>query len=171
MIIAALAAVVAGLAGTAAFAPASRQPPRPPQTGAGSDTVTLSLDASRHPSGPGIQVQLQRHFDAINSRDYATWKSTVVEKRAALLPEPAWRKAYATTTDGTIRIDRIDPPDAGAPEGALAVRLRFVSTQDVADAPANAKAPRVCWLSSLPMEGTPPRIGMTRGDTSVPTAC
>lgn len=171
VIIAALAAVVAVLAGTAAFVSGNRLPPAPPATGAGSGTVTISFDAARHPSGPGIKAQLQRHFDAINSRDYETWRSTVVEKRAALLPEARWREAYASTTDGTIHIDRIDPADAGAPEGSLVVRLRFVSTQNLSDAPEKAKSPRVCWLNSWPMEGTPPRIGMTRGDPSSATAC
>lgn len=163
--------MVAVLAGTAAVMAGNRQPPSAPATGAGSATVTLSLDAARHPSGPGIAAQLQRHYDAINRRDFAAWKTTVVEKRAAVLPEPAWRKAYASTTDGTIHIDRIDPPDAGAPEDTLVARLRLVSTQDLADAPDEAKAARVCWLISLPMEGTPPRIGMTRGDTSIATPC
>lgn len=51
---------------------------------------------------------LQRHFDAINTRNDAGWRDTVVPERAERLAEPAWQEAYARTLDGTVRVDRID---------------------------------------------------------------
>ncbi len=87
-----------------------------------------------------MREQLQRHYDAINARDYEGWRGTVVQQRADGLPEPEWQQAYASTRDGTIRIDRIDRIDA-APDAGLLVRVRFVSTQDVADAPPDLQVP------------------------------
>ncbi|MFC4945639.1 hypothetical protein [Pseudonocardia sp. GCM10023141] len=170
LVVVALGAFVVVLAVTAAVTAGVRLrglPPSIPASGAGSGVVELSPDAARHPQGGAVRDQLQRHFDSINQRDYAGWTTTVVDKRAARSPEPKWRSDYRSTQDGTIRIDRIDD----AQTGALLVRIRFVSTQDVADAPDATPAPRLCWLSTLPMEGTPPRIGLTQGDGSVSTAC
>jgi hypothetical protein len=121
-----------------------------------------------------VRDQLQRHFDAINAKDYRAWTTTVVPQRAKRLDEAEWRAAYASTTDGTIRIDRIDPlPATGvgdAGDGVL-VRVRFVSTQNVEDAPPDLRAPRICWRSTLPMRGLPPLIDMTGGGSSLREAC
>lgn len=138
----------------------------PPVSGAGDAEVVLSADAAAHPAGEAVRAQLQRHFSAINARDYAAWAGTVVPERAAALPEPDWQAAYASTRDGSIRVDRIDD----RPGGVL-VRVRFVSTQDVAAAPPAAPAPRVCWRTSLPMSGTPPVIELTAPGVSAPERC
>lgn len=166
-----LGVLVAGLAVTAAVGSGARQralPPAPPANGAGSPAVTLSPDAGQYPGAAVVRDQLQRHFDAINARDYAAWKATVGDRRAAQQSETAWRADYATTTDGSIRIDRIDK----AADGALLVRLRFVSTQSIDDKPGNPPGPRLCWTSTFPFEGVPPRIGIARGaDASLSTPC
>ncbi len=51
------------------------------------------------------------------------------------------------------------------------MRVRFVSAQDVEDAPADLPVERICWRVTLPMTGTPPRIDVTRGGSSVAVAC
>jgi hypothetical protein len=145
--------------------PAAATPP-PPGGGVGPGTVELSPDSRAHPLGEVVREQLQAHYDAINERDYEAWRASVVPARAAALPEPAFRAVYASTRDGSIRVDRIDE----LPDGVL-VRVRFVSTQDVAQAPSAVPAARICWHSSLPMTGSPPRIDLTRGGSSVPAAC
>lgn len=147
--------------------PPSGSPRALPPTGAGESLVELSADAATHPAGAAVRVQLQRYFDAINQRDYRSWQDTVVPARSESLPEPAWQQAYRSTRDGTVRVDRID----GSSDGALLVRVRFVSTQDLADAPPDVAAERICWRSTLLMEGSPPRIGMTRGGSSTAEAC
>lgn len=138
-----------------------------PDEGAGSGVVELSADTATHPAREAVRIPLQRHFDAINSRDYEAWRGTVVPERSEGLGAAAWQQAYGSTRDGTIRIDRIDE----GPDGSLLVRVRFISTQDLADAPADMRAERICWRSTLPMTGSPPRIAMTRGGSSVATAC
>lgn len=144
-----------------------RAAPAVPDVGAGAPDVQLSADAGTHPAAAAVRSQLQIHFDAINARDYAGWVSTVVLARSAALPEADWQAAYGTTTDGTIRIDRIDDLEGGR----VLVLVRFVSTQAVADAPDGVPAERVCWRSALPMGGEPPLIEQTGGGSSVPTAC
>jgi hypothetical protein len=165
LLVAGGAAAVASRSG-GGFAP--RAAPRPvPTEGAGPSVVELSADAARHPDAEAVRAQLQRHYNAINVRDYASWRDTVVPARANALPESAWREAYATTRDGTIRIHRIDR----AGDGALLVRVHFVSTQAREDAPDDVPAERICWRSTLPMTGAPPRIDMTGGGSSQAEAC
>jgi hypothetical protein len=165
-------AVVVVVGGAAALATRDRSgPPQVPAEGVGSSEVELSPDAAEHPAGEVVRMQLQRHYDAINGRDYEQWRATVVPARAAALSEAEWQEAYSTTQDGSIRVERIDPdPDAGSDEGLL-VRVRFISVQAVEKAPPDLQVGRICWRSTLPMRGTPPLIGTTGGGSSAREAC
>lgn len=138
-----------------------------PATGAGPTVVALSADARTHPVGEEVRAQLQRHYDAINARDYAAWAATVVPERVEGRPEPEWLTAYGSTTDGSVRIDRIDDLDGGR----LLVRVRLVSTQDRADAPPDLQVERICWRSSLPMSGTPPLVELSPAGSSLRGPC
>ena len=142
-----------------------------PEAGVGSGEVELSADAAAHPSGEAVRAQLQRHYDAINARDYEAWRATVVPERSDKLPEPDWQEAYVSTRDGTIRIDRIDTAGPSDGTAELLVRVRFVSTQDVRYAPPDLQVPRICWRSTLPMRGAPPLIDLTGGGSSTREAC
>lgn len=147
--------------------PPLRAAPAIPTTGVGDTTVLLSVDALTHPAHELVRRQLQRHYDAINAKDYDGWAATVVAERSDALGPEAWREAYDSTQDGTIRIDRIDD----LPGARVLVRVRFVSIQDVEDAPVEAPFRRLCWHSSLPMSGEPPLIEQTGGGSSVPAPC
>jgi hypothetical protein len=144
-----------------------RAAPELPAEGAGTAEVLLSADARTHPTAALVRDQLQAHYDAINARDWDAWAATVAPERSEALPEEDFRAAYASTRDGTIRIDRIDD----LPGRRVLVRVRFVSTQDLDAAPDAARAERICWRSSLPMSGEPPRIEATGGGSSLPTPC
>ena len=159
--------VVGGAAALAVRAGGGPGPAGPPDAGVGSSEVQLSPGAADHPAAEDVRAQLQRHYDAINARDYGGWRATVVPARAEALPEDDWQDAYATTRDGSIRVDRIDV-DA---DGGLLVRVRFVSTQAVQDAPPDLPAERICWRSTLPMRGTPPLIDRTGGGSSAREEC
>lgn len=135
--------------------------------GVGSDVVELSADAVGHPLAAQVRTQLQEHFGAINTRNYERWRGTVVQERIDALPELEWRNAYRTTRDGTLRVDRIDD----LPDGSLLVRVRFVSLQDLENAPADLAARRICWRGSVPMTDTPPRIAVTQGGSTIAVAC
>ncbi|WP_214370169.1 hypothetical protein [Pseudonocardia sp. H11422] len=161
--------VTAWLLGDRAFdgVPPAGAVPSVPGQGAGSATVELSADARTHPAGETVRAQLQRYFDAINARDYASWTATVVPRRVEQQPEPQWRASLDTTTDGTIRIDRIADLDGGR---VLAL-VRFVSTQDPADAPADLPAARICWRGALPMSGNPPLLETGAAGSLLSEAC
>ena len=161
-------AVLVVVGGAAALASRTgTAPPEVPAEGAGSSEVEFSPDAAEHPSADAVRTQLQRHYDAINGRDYEQWRATVVPARAQSLGEAEWQRAYATTEDGSIRVERIDPD----PDGGLLVRVRFISTQDVENAPADLPVERICWRSTLPMRGTPPLIDVTGGGSSAREQC
>ena len=162
-------AVLLVVGGAAALASSAGRPGPPPvpAEGVGSSEVELSPDAASHPAAESVRAQLQRHYDAINERDYAQWRQTVVPARSETLGEADWHDAYATTQDGSIRLDRIDVE----PGGGLLVRVRFISTQAVEDAPPDLQAERICWRSTLPMRGAPPLIDVTRGGSSAREAC
>jgi hypothetical protein len=153
------------LAGPPAPLRAAADPPSD-RAAAGPAAVELSADARTHPYAVLVRDQLQVYFDAINARDYARWTTAVSPERVELQPEEQWRSEYASTRDGTIRVDRIDD----LPGRWLLVRVRFTSTQDLAQAPAAAPAERVCWRTSFPMSGVPPRIERS-GPSSTPLAC
>ncbi|HLU60430.1 MAG TPA: hypothetical protein VKZ81_33645 [Pseudonocardia sp.] len=143
------------------------EPPEVPAEGVGPSEVELSPDAAADPDGEAVRAQLQRHYDAINGRDYELWRTTVVPERAEALGEEEWLEAYATTRDGSIRVDRIDRD----PDGTLLVRVRFISSQAVEKAPPDLPATRICWRSTLPMRGTPPLIDLTGGGSSARERC
>jgi hypothetical protein len=166
-------AVLLVVGGAAALASRNSRPGPPdvPAEGVGSSEVQLSPDAANHPAAEDVLAQLQRHYDAINERDYAQWRATVVPARSAALDEGDWQDAYASTKDGFIRVERIDPDRGAGPDGGLLVRVRFISTQAVEDAPPDLRAERICWRSTLPMRGTPPLIDMTGGGSSARQAC
>jgi hypothetical protein len=170
-----LAVVLVGGLAVALFAsgravsavPPLRGAPPIPASGVGDTTVLLSADALTHPAHALVRDQLQRHYDAINDKDYAAWVATVAPERSGPLGPEAWLAAYDSSRDGTIRIDRIDDL-AGA---RVLVRVRFVSTQDISDAPEGLPERRICWRTSLPMSGVPPLIELTGAGSSRAEAC
>lgn len=122
-----------------------------PAQGAGSTAVEVSADVWAHPASGPVQDLMARHFGAINAKNYPAWAATVSPVRAAELPEPAWREAYASTTDGTVRISRID--EVGP--GRLLALVSFVSVQRPADAPDALRTGRICWRSTYALVGEP----------------
>lgn len=145
-----------------ATATTTRQPV--PDEQPGPRTVRLAPDAAEHPDGGAVRDLLQRHFDAINFGDYAGWTSTVVDERAAGTPENEWREQYATSTDGSILVHRLEP----RPGGGLIVLLSFTSVQDPDDAPEDAPFRCLRWHVSYPVvsESDQLRLGPGDPDTS-----
>lgn len=166
---AALAARVLGGRIAGGVSPSS-WPPAVPAQGAGSGTVELSADAARHPAAADVRAQLQRYFDAVNARDYASWTATVVQQRVDEQPRTQWLAGVDSTTDGTIRIDRIDRI-ADLDDGRVLALVRFVSTQDLADAPAGLRAARICWRAALPLTGIPPKLESSSAGSVLAEAC
>jgi len=135
----------------------------------GPGIVQLSQDATAHPQADAIRSLLQRHFDAINNRDYAAWTSTVVSRRSREMPEPTWQADYVSTRDGSILVRRIEP----SPDGTI-VLLSFTSTQDEAQAPASLPGSTCTnwWVSyRVVVERGQPRIDAGIRHTSLNANC
>ncbi|MEJ8280914.1 hypothetical protein [Pseudonocardia spirodelae] len=136
-------------------APASA-PPAVPDSGAGSGVVSVSAGAAEHPAAQLVLEQVQLYFNAVNGRDHATWTRVVSPETAGRETREAWLDGIGSTTDGTIRIDRIDP----APGGGVLALVRFVSVQAPDDGPPGLQVGRICWQVAYPMAGSPPRLGV-----------
>lgn len=175
MAVAALLVVLLGLGGAAWWASAgtaegvapSAAPSSVPDAGAGADTVQLSSDAATHPAAQLVLEQIQLYFNAINNRDYATWSQVVTDERASQQPRSEWLRGIGSTTDGTIRVDRIVDLD----QGRVLALVRFVSVQNPDDGPAGLKVARICWRSSLPMAGSPPRLEVGDAESTLGAPC
>lgn len=112
-----------------------------------SGVAQLVADAASHPRAQTVLALVDRYFTAINSRDYNSWSSTVVPRRAAQQAADSWLRAYRSTTDSTVVINSI--ADTGA--DAVTVGLSFVSTQNDEDAPADLPVDKICWRTQWPV--------------------
>lgn len=121
----------------------------PPTTATGDGLVTLEAAAAQNPGAPAVQALVERYFTAINGRDYDSWSTTVVPRRAQQQPRSGWMTAYRSTVDSDVDISTI----ASTGPDSVAIGISFVSTQDVADAPPTLQAPRICWESTWPVVG------------------
>lgn len=117
---------------TAAQSPAVAEP--------GPYTVELSTGAAQHPDSAKVLQVLRTYFSAINSKQYDQWVTTVVAAKAKELPPTTWLGAYASTNDGSVRVDNIESTN-----GALLVLLSFTSVQDLSHAPPQLPAACVRW--------------------------
>lgn len=138
-----------------------------PIQGAGNPGLEVSSDAWAYSSGQAVSDVLSRYFQAINQKDYAAWTRTVTPAVAAQHPEAAWRKGYATTQDGTIRLSRID--EVGP--GRLEAMVSFVSSQNPADAPDKLNLAQICWRISVPLVGDPPLIDVNKPGSVLQGKC
>lgn len=134
--------------GSTSIAHAPEAPAPPPSLG--TSLVSISAEAAMQPRAADVVALIDRHFTAINNRDYDTWQTTVVPQRATQQPPSSWMKAYRSTRDEQVSISAIS--DTGS--GELDVGLTFISNQSVVDAPATLRVPRICWSTTWPVEET-----------------
>jgi hypothetical protein len=114
----------------------------------GDGTVLATADAAAHPLYENVRKLLQANFDAINTKNYGLWQSVVSDTRAKSQPKEAWLKAYRSTYDGSIVIQRIET----GPDRTAKVLLSFTSVQDPADAPSELPERCIHWQVVFPLE-------------------
>ncbi|PRY34094.1 hypothetical protein [Umezawaea tangerina] len=124
---------------TSSSVPRSNQP--------GDPAVTLSVDASFHPDGTRVKEVLQRYFDAINSRDFQTWRTVVTKDFSRPFTEAKWQRDYDSTTDGTVMVQRIE----AASTDRLRVMISFISVQDPTKAPVELPEDCIRWHVVYPL--------------------
>ncbi|MBV9312906.1 MAG: hypothetical protein JO100_04005 [Pseudonocardia sp.] len=138
-----------------------------PAQGSGSSVVELSADTWAYSSAQAVQDLFQRYFDAINTKNYDAWETTVVPALVAQQPEASWHQAYGSTVDGTIRISRIDERSPGR----LVALVSFISTQRADSATDDLKAGRICWREAFALTGEPPVIDVVRNRSVLRGSC
>ncbi len=143
--------------------------PLPAPGQAGSAVVELSADARAYPGAAAVRALLHTYFDAVNSRDYPRWATTVVPDLAARQPETTWASDLAGTRDGTILVSRIEEADAG---GGLLVLVSFATVAPVQNA-ADLPAGRSCWNASysLVQEDGSLRLDSPRAGSVIRVSC
>lgn len=135
----------------------------------GSPTVELAEGAKADPASADIQNLLQRHFEAINHRDYQAWQTTVTRQRAAeFSSEQQWLDDYQSTVDSAIRVDRIEPTTTGS-----VVLISFTSAQDPTLAPDDQQSDCLRWRVGYLVVTVRRelRLGHSDGDTSQHFQC
>lgn len=141
-------------------------PPAAVQTTPAYDTALVHLEpeAAAHTDAAMVSDLLDRHFTAINTRDYSAWVATVVARRSQDQPVGTWRSNFRSTYDDQVVVRAIRGTGSN-----LLVDLSFVSQQDIADAPAALPVARICWTSTWPVVGGLLDVPQ-RGSTSM-SAC
>jgi hypothetical protein len=113
----------------------------PPSEQPGPVNVQGTLDATAHPLYETFRSLLQTYFEAVNSKDYERWASSVTARRRKDAPEEKWQADYSTTKDGGIVLYRIE---SGADDTAR-VLLEFTSTQGIDQAPKELPVGCIHW--------------------------
>ena len=126
----------------------------------GPAVVAMTPDVAGSAVGKQVQQLLQTYFDAINNRNYENWLSVVTQQRAAQQTQTQFQSGYATTSDGSIRVLRIDT----APTG-MSVLLTFHSVQDLAHAPTQARFSCVQWQVVYPLVNQGGTLKLDTGPT------
>ncbi|MBB5957881.1 hypothetical protein FHS29_004476 [Saccharothrix tamanrassetensis] len=126
----------------------SASSPVPRGSQPGSPTVQLSIDAALHPDGERVREALQSYFDAINAQDYDRWTRTVTAERVNRTPRVRWESDYESSRNGTVLVHRVEY----VTPTRLRVLMTFVSTQDVAKAPADLQTDCISWRVVYPLQ-------------------
>lgn len=110
--------------------------------------VRLDADATSSSSGSDVLALLDRHFTAINTRDFDLWTTTVTAARASSQSADHWQHVYRSTVDSNVVVTAIQPTVNG-----LLMTIEFQSDQSTVDAPADLPVTQICWSSRWPLEG------------------
>lgn len=121
--------------------------------------VQLSDEARKDPQARQVQDLLQRHFDAINSRDYLLWAGTVSPDQAKAIPQTRWAREYSTTKDTGVTIIGIDRKPRQA-------RLTFRSRQQPEFAP-DQKSTCTDWSVVFPLTDSSGTLLIGRSNESL----
>jgi hypothetical protein len=108
-------------------------------------TVTLSQAAKASPTATQVQTLFNHYFNAINTRNYSEYASTLDATMQANNPKSHFDSGYATTTDSSEVINSIT--DNGG--GSLTANISFSSTQDPSDSVDNSSCNN--WILNLPL--------------------
>lgn len=101
--------------------------------------------ADRPETGPVVRL-LTSYFGAINDRDFATARGTLVNRVGLPQTEDEFRAEYRSTRDSDVRLLGLQPDGAGG----YVASVTFTSRQDPADAPDHS-SPCLVWSVAYPL--------------------
>jgi hypothetical protein len=119
----------------------SSPPSVPPSEQPGPAEVRGTADATSHPLYITLRPLLQQYFDAVNAKDYESWREIVTAERAMRMDAVEWMTEFDTSRDGSIVVYRIETDLADTAQ----VLLQFTSTQAVEDAPEELPETCIQW--------------------------
>ena len=138
------ASVSTGDPGTTTFAPPpsttpTTQTPVPQETAiqtpaeptVGNDVVAVAAPVAADPRAPGVVELLTTYFQSINARDFVTYRSLYTPDLQSSMNLDDLAVGYRSTQDSGVELVSLEDQ----PDGRLAARVDFVSTQDAADGP------------------------------------
>ncbi len=103
--------------------------PSAPSPGPSDTLVSLAPAAAGYPGAGAIQPVITEYFRAINSRDYAGYRTT--ESQGNALTEQQFQTGFRSTVDSDVLITSITT----APDGRPAADVSFTSRQQPQDGP------------------------------------
>jgi hypothetical protein len=112
----------------------------PPSQQPGSPEVQGTADATTHPLYDTLRPVLQKLFDAINAKDFASYAEGITAAKRAQTSEQDWSYDFSTTRDGSVVVYRIEAGDRTA-----SVLMRFTSTQEPDKAPQALPVDCIEW--------------------------
>ena len=101
-------------------------------------SVRVSSAAGQHPRAQEISGALQRYFDAINNRDYASWVRSVAASQSSVQDPQRWAREYSTSVDSNFMVTAVS-------DDPLRARIRFTSQQSVELAPPSLPSECIDW--------------------------
>ncbi len=122
------------------------------------ELVQISQTASVAALSADIDSLLTRHFQAINTGDYAAYAATVTKP----LSEADFRLAYATTSDTDGLVHQIATDDAGSAQ----VTLSFISQQSIESAPPDLPSDCIGWTVVWTIDGPAADLTVGASDSS-----
>lgn len=122
------------------------------------ELVQVAEAASATPLSAAIDELLTRHFDGINTDDYAAYSATVSNP----LSEADFGSVYSTTADSDGLIHQIVTDEAGVTR----ITLSFISQQSVEMAPPDLPSGCIAWTVVWTIDGPAEDLRVGASDSS-----
>ena len=105
--------------------------PTPTPTYAGNQVVAVAVTAAQDRRTPAVVDLLTRYFVSINERDFTTYRALFAADVRDDLDVDQLAEGYRSTYDSNVQLLAL----TDMPDGRVAARVRFMSSQDAADGP------------------------------------
>lgn len=137
----------------------------PTENGESTQVQFADPSIAEQPGAGQVRDLLQRHFNAINTHDYAAWAETVTSDQPQKIDESRWQHEYSSSLDTEIVIEQVQ-------DNPRQVSFSLRSRQDPEksfDGASDCTDWRLVW--PLIDEGAGMRIGRAAPGSAEPRVC